>query len=99
MSLKRLLFNKLNIFFLLLILLVSCVSRKKKGQVSKFGKFYHNVTSEYNGYFNANELYQQSLVTLKDANNDNYSKILEVYDYVSVPDAKVVNAASGSACG
>lgn len=69
-----------------------CVTKKKKNEVSKIGKFYHNLTSEYNGYFNANELYQLSLETLKDKNEDNYSKILEVSDYISVQDPKIVNA-------
>ncbi|MEI2738394.1 MAG: hypothetical protein V9F01_06385 [Chitinophagaceae bacterium] len=69
-----------------------CVSRKRKNEVSKVGKFYHNVTSEYNGYFNANELYEASLLTLREKNNDNYSKILDVYDYLAVPDPKIVNA-------
>lgn len=92
MRLRRLIFNKLGVFILSLALLSACVSRKKKGEVSKVGKFYHNLTSEYNGYFNANELYQQSLLTLKASNNDNYSKLLEVYDYVSIDDPKVVNS-------
>ncbi len=70
---------------------IGCVVKKKKGEVSKVGKFYHNLTSEYNGYFNANELYIASLATLKENNNDNYSKILDVYDFVSVPDSKIVN--------
>lgn len=74
-----------------IILSVGCVSKKKKGEVSKLGKFYHNVTSEYNGYFNANELYVASLATLREKNNDNYSKIIDVYDFVSVPDPKIVN--------
>jgi hypothetical protein len=74
------------------LLMSSCVSRKKKGEVSKLSKFYHNVTSEYNGYFNADELYSNSMNTLVDANEDNYSKIIELYDYISVPDPKVVNA-------
>ncbi|MBK7008594.1 MAG: hypothetical protein IPH36_08165 [Saprospiraceae bacterium] len=66
--------------------------QKAKNEVSKVGKFYHNVTSEYNGYFNANELYEASLLTLREKNNDNYSKILDVYDYLAVPDPKIVNA-------
>ena len=74
-----------------IFLISGCVSKKRKNDVSKLGKFYHNVTSEYNGYFNANELYEASLATLKANNNDNYSKILEVYDYIAVPDPKVVN--------
>ncbi|MBK8701629.1 MAG: hypothetical protein IPN29_19580 [Saprospiraceae bacterium] len=68
------------------------MSRKRKNDVSKVSKFYHNTTSEYNGYFNANELYVASLTTLREKNNDNYSKIIEVYDYLSVPDPKIVNA-------
>jgi tetratricopeptide (TPR) repeat protein len=79
------------LFGLSILLNFGCVTKKKKGEVSKLGKFYHNVTSEYNGYFNANELYNASVMTLTDNNNDNYSKILDVYDFVSVPDPKVVN--------
>ena len=66
--------------------------QKAKNDVSKLSKFYHNVTSEYNGYFNANELYEASLLTFKRKNNDNYTKILEVYDHLTVPDPKIVNA-------
>lgn len=69
-----------------------CASKKRRSDdVSKFKKFYHNLTSEFNGYFNANELYESSLTTLKEANLDNYTQILEVYDYVSIPDPKMVN--------
>ena len=75
-----------------IVLTSGCVSRKRKNDVSKLSKFYHNVTSEYNGYFNANELYEASLLTLREKNNDNYTKILEVYDHLSVPDPKIVNA-------
>lgn len=70
--------------------LEACVTKKKKGDVSKLGKFYHNTTSEYNGYFNANELMKESEAILRENNNDNYSKLLDVYDYVSVNDPKMV---------
>jgi tetratricopeptide (TPR) repeat protein len=74
-----------------LILMVSgCVTTKKKGDVSKLKKFYHNVTSEYNGYFNANELMIESEKILRESNQDNYIKILDVIDYAGVSDPKIV---------
>ncbi|MFM2395180.1 MAG: hypothetical protein RLZZ546_3163 [Bacteroidota bacterium] len=74
-----------------------CVTKRKKNEVSKLGKFYHNLTSKYNGYFNANELYKESIATLRNNKEDNYSKIIEVYDYISVPDPKIVNPALDTA--
>jgi hypothetical protein len=74
-----------------LILMVSgCVTTKKRGDVSKLKKFYHNVTSEYNGYFNANELMIESEKILRESNQDNYIKILDVIDYAGVSDPKIV---------
>lgn len=82
------------IFFFSFIAIIFCLSgcstKKKKGETSKFGKFYHNMTSKYNGYFNANELYKEALITLRAANKDNYNEILEVMDFVSVDNPKVV---------
>lgn len=72
------------------VFLSGCVTKKKKGDVSKLGKFYHNTTSEYNGYFNANELMKESVAILRENNNDNYSNLLDIYDYVSVNDPKMV---------
>lgn len=86
--------NIIRIFFVSFIVLIFCLSgcstKKKKGETSKLGKFYHNMTSKYNGYFNANELYKEALITLRAANNDNYNEILEVMDFVSVDNPKVV---------
>ena len=59
----------------------SCATQKSKDDPSKVGKFYHDVTSKYNGYFNANELLQASIATLEDQHQDNYNKILSVYKY------------------
>jgi tetratricopeptide (TPR) repeat protein len=81
-----------SLFVITALVLSGCVSKKKKGEVSKLGKMYHNVTSKYNGYFNANELYNNSITTLQASNEDNYSKIIELYDYISVPDPKMVNS-------
>lgn len=71
---------------------VSCVTQKKRGETSKFGKFYHNTTALYNGYWNAREIMKESMKTLRAANSDDYNKILEVEDYVSVDNPKMVKA-------
>jgi tetratricopeptide (TPR) repeat protein len=68
-----------------------CVTKKRKKDTSKLGKFYHNMTSEFNGYFNANELMEFAMLDLQAAHVDNYTQLLELHDYVSVPDPKIVN--------
>ena len=85
--------NKLRIVSLLALMvfvLTACVSKKKKGEVGKFGKFYHNMTSKYNGYFNANELMKSAYVTLEAGHIDNYNKLLPVFPYVESTAAKTV---------
>lgn len=69
---------------------LSCVSKKKRNETSKFGKFYHNTTAYYNGYWNSKEIIRESLKTLRLANVDDYTKILEVEDFISVPNPKMV---------
>ncbi len=73
----------------LLIGLGGCASKKRKDEVGAFKRFYHNTTAKYNGYFNANELLQESFVSLEDQNQDNYNQILHVYPYSAAdnPDA------------
>ena len=80
------------IFSLLMLLAVtSCKTTKRKDEVSKLGKFYQNTTSYYNGYFNANELYQNSILRLNQLHQDDYNKILPLYTYRDVPDTKSVS--------
>jgi tetratricopeptide (TPR) repeat protein len=67
-----------------------CATQKKKGDVSKLGKFYHNTTSKYNGYFNANVLYEESLVKLNASRSDNFTQILPLYTERAVPDPRIV---------
>ena len=70
----------------------SCTSTKRKGDVSAVGKVYHNTTAQYNGYFNANELYIKSIQSLEDMHQDNYNQLLSLYPYRDVPDAGSVTA-------
>jgi len=86
--LKR--FNTLLSFWVLIFFISSCATQKSKEDPSKVGKFYHDVTSKYNGYFNANELLEASIETLNEQHQDNYNKILSVYKYSAADNATVV---------
>lgn len=74
------------------VLAGGCASQKSRESRSAFNRFYHNETAYYNGYFNANVLYEQSRATLAASHQDNYIKVLDVYDYVDVPSPEVVSA-------
>ncbi len=87
-SLKR--FNKVLILLFGLTILSACTTQKRKGDVGKVSKFYHNTTAEFNGYFNANEMFNESLVQLSDEYQDNYNKILPIYEYVATDNPKAV---------
>lgn len=68
----------------------SCKTTKRKGDLSPIGKFYHNTTAEYNGYFNADVLMQESIYDLEMQHQDNYNKILPLYKYREASNPKVV---------
>jgi tetratricopeptide (TPR) repeat protein len=74
------------------VLVTACVTEKKRKDVSKTKKFYHDITAEFNGYFNATELYNASVTTLSDQEPENYGKLLPIYPYVAVENPAVVAA-------
>ncbi len=87
--------NTRNVLLILLAfsaLFTSCVTQKKKGDVSKAKKIYHDITAHYNGYYNANVLIMESIDKLNEFHQDNYNQILDVYTYSEVEDAKPVFA-------
>lgn len=61
--------------------LSACVTQKSKDDVSGLGKFYHNTTARYNGYFNAKELMLAAMTTLEEQKAHNYSQLLDIYPY------------------
>lgn len=73
--------SRLVLYVVIIFLASGCSTTKKKGEVSKLGRFYHNTTAKYNGYFNANEILKESIVTLESGNQDNYNELLNVYAY------------------
>jgi tetratricopeptide (TPR) repeat protein len=85
-------FNKLSyIIIAILVFSSGCVTQKKKGDVSKLGKLYHNTTAHYNGYFNANELYEASILQLETQFQDNYNEILPIFPYQEAADPSIVS--------
>ncbi|MEY4928232.1 MAG: hypothetical protein RI894_2670 [Bacteroidota bacterium] len=71
--------------------IVSCVADKKTGRLTKFGKFYHNVTGHYNYFFNAREIIETSTEKLAVAHKDNYNKVLEMYREAAIESATSEN--------
>jgi tetratricopeptide (TPR) repeat protein len=70
-------------FFLAVFALLTvsgCVTQKKKGaDVGWFKKGYHNLTTKYNYWFNADELFRVSSAKMEGQYKDNYTKLLEIY--------------------
>lgn len=77
-------------FILSLLIVGSCTTTRKRGEVSGFKKFYHNTTAEFNGFYNANVLYTESLAKLNAQHTDNYNQILDVYPYQNVENPAAV---------
>lgn len=70
---------------LALLALLGCVTQKKKdAEVGWFKKGYHNMTSHYNYWFNADELLDLNIAKLEEQHKDNYNKLLDIYPYASV---------------
>jgi len=71
----------------------ACATKKRKGDVGPVKKFYHDVTSEYNGYYNATVLMDETKQSLIDQYQENYNKILPIFPYIETDDPKA-NAAN-----
>ncbi|MBK8505639.1 MAG: hypothetical protein IPL46_27650 [Saprospiraceae bacterium] len=69
-------------FFAVLSFHNSCVTQKKRDDVSKVGKMYHDITSKYNRNFNANVLIDETIAQMETSFQDDYSEILPIYPFV-----------------
>lgn len=83
-------FTKIVQVLIVLSLLSACTTQKKKGDLSLLGKVYQNTTAKYNGYFNARELLNASTLTLEEQHQDNYNKVLNMYEYVAADNPQAV---------
>ncbi len=68
----------------------ACVTTKKKGDIGKGKKFYHNLTSKYNYWFNANELLNLSFAKMNEQHKDNYNQLLPLFPYMKTDPQTVV---------
>ena len=73
---------------LALIILNSC-AKHNAGIVKQT---YHDLTSHYNGYFNANEIYNIQIKSLKNNRTEDYENILPLYPYGSIDEIKNQNS-------
>lgn len=78
------------LLFTFLLFLADCTTQKRKGDMSALAKLYENTTAKYNGYFNARELLRASILDLNEQHEDNYNKILDLYQYVEVENPQAV---------
>ncbi len=82
--------SRIGIFILVVLGGLACTTQKRKGDVSKLKKGYHNTTSYYNAYFNADLLIDESIITLEGQHKDNYNQILPMYKYTAADNPQAV---------
>ena len=69
--------NLFRLFLVLAVTLSSCSTDKNKA----LNRGFHNMTSRFNGYFNANEIMKEQETTLKEGFKDDYSQLLPIFIY------------------
>jgi tetratricopeptide (TPR) repeat protein len=67
----------------------ACTTQKSRSDQSALSELYHNTTAYYNGYFNANELLEASILLLEQQHSDNYTQLLPMYKYVVSDNAQM----------
>jgi tetratricopeptide (TPR) repeat protein len=78
-------FRLLLLGMLAAVLTLGCVTTKKKNaDAGWLKKNYHNLTSKYNYWFNADELLRLTMADLSAQHKDNYNQLLELYPYAAV---------------
>ncbi|MDT8400801.1 MAG: tetratricopeptide repeat protein [Bacteroidales bacterium] len=69
--------NKVLIMLAIGLMGASCSVEKN----TSLSRFYHNLTSNYNIYFNASESYRAGMDRIKEAYKDDYLTLLPVFEY------------------
>ena len=68
------------------MLLSACASTKRREDQGIVAKAWHNTNAHFNGYFNAREIMDESLLTLDAQYADNYNQRLEMFPFLAVDD-------------
>ena len=71
-------------------MLVSCSSTKSREEQGVIAKAWHNTNAHFNGYFNAREIMDESLLVLDEQHVDNYNQRLEMFPFLAVDNPSVV---------
>ena len=83
--------TKLLALFLLTLVVISCTSQKRRDEQGLIAKAWHNMNAHFNGYFNANEILEESFLTLEEQHIDNYNRRLALFPFMAVENPSVVN--------
>lgn len=78
---------------LVVILGFGCSTKKN----TAIGRFWHNMNTRYNGYFNGNEAIKTGMQELSKTRKDNYTKIIPTFDYGERSNWSAMNANSDRA--
>ena len=66
------------------VLLISCASTKSREEQGVIAKLWHNTNAHFNGYFNAREIIDETLLALDEQHVDNYNQRLEMFPFLAV---------------
>uniref|UniRef100_UPI003216D47B type IX secretion system periplasmic lipoprotein PorW/SprE n=1 Tax=uncultured Draconibacterium sp. TaxID=1573823 RepID=UPI003216D47B len=77
------------IFFIFLVLLFAGCSTEKNTRASRT---FHNVTSKYNVYFNANESVKEGVLTINERIEDDFTRLLPIYKESDPSTARMVKS-------
>ncbi len=66
------------------LLLYSCSVEKNTG----LSRFYHNLTSNYNIYFNGNEAFLSGVERIKQSHKDDYATLIPIFEYSDIDAAR-----------
>lgn len=77
---------------LLLLLPLAFLSLLPSCGKKAIGKAYHNITGRYNGYYNADMIWDQTIQQLNAQHAENYNQLLPIYPYIQAGDPKSIKA-------
>ncbi len=66
------------------LLLVGCSSTKSREEQGVIAKLWHNTNAHFNGYFNAREIIDETLLVFDEQHVDNYNQRLEMFPFLAV---------------
>lgn len=81
--------TQLLLLFLAFQMLFACTTRKKRGDQGLLKKAWHNMNAEYNGYFNANEIMEETVLLLAEQHEDNYNQRLDMFPFLEASNPSV----------